>query len=335
MSDGARSVDAQVSSGHPELEGVGSALDPTPSAPAVVVTEQGRTPLTLLVTQDLEIGRDCDGLILLDSAISRRHLALSRAGSTVLVTDVGSLNGSTIDGRPLERSHRLAPGQIVRFGACTLTLATRVRPPAPEAGLTEVDAREVRATSIGLLAEAVLDLGQAGAQPTDAGTVTIVFSDIEGSTVRAVELGDLRWHEVLSVHNQIMRRMLARHHGIETHSLGDGFMMCFRSARSALAFLVDAQRALAAYEAANPLAGLSVRAGVHTGEAVVGDDGDLFGRHVVMASRIADQARGGEILVSSLVREIVEPRGDIVFGTSRSVVLKGLQGEHLVHQILY
>jgi class 3 adenylate cyclase len=331
-----------VSASHQHVEALGSVIDPSAPAPAVIVTEQGRTPLTLLITQDLEIGRDCDGLILLDSAISRRHLSLRADGDAVLVTDVGSLNGSTIDGRPLERSHRLAPGQVVRFGGCTLTLAARMRPPSSHPAATTVLAgnderagHDVRATSIGLLAKAVLDLGPTSAQPADAGTVTIVFSDIEGSTVRAVELGDLRWHEVLSVHNQIMRRMLVRHNGVETHSLGDGFMMCFRSARSALAFIVDAQRALAAYGAANPLAGLSVRAGVHTGEAVVGDDGDLFGRHVVMASRIADQAHGGEILVSSLVREIVEPRGDIVFGGSRSTTLKGLQGEHLLHQILY
>ena len=213
---------------------------------------------------------------------------------------------------------RFAPAPVERLGA-----------------RTEAAGADARATSIGLVADAVLDLGATSAQPADAGTVTIVFSDIEGSTKRAVELGDLRWHEVLSVHNRIMRTMLVRHHGVETHSLGDGFMMCFRSARSALGFVTDAQRALAAWEAANPLQGLRVRAGVHTGEAVVGDNGDLFGRHVVMAARIADQARGGEILVSSLVREIVEPRGDIVFGQPRSALLKGLDGEHLLHPIVY
>ena len=68
---------------------------------------------------------------------------------------------------------------------------------------------------------------------------------------------------------------------------------------------------------------------------MLGDDGDLFGRHVVMASRVADQAHGGEILVSSLVREIVEPRGDIVFGESRTAVLKGLAGEHLLHRVVW
>jgi class 3 adenylate cyclase len=255
----------------------------------------------------------------------------------VLVADLGSLNGSTVDGHPIVQPHRLRGGEVVRFGGCTLTLAaaghTDADPDsATVAGFGDSD---VRATSIGMVAAAVLDLGPMNDRGSDAGTVTIVFSDIEGSTVRAVELGDLRWHEVLSVHNQIMRRMLARHHGTETHSLGDGFMMCFRSARSALAFVIDAQRALAAYEAANPLAGLSVRAGVHTGEAVLGDDGDLFGRHVVMASRVADEAHGGEILVSSLVREIVEPRGDIVFGESRTAVLKGLAGEHLLHRVVW
>ena len=66
-----------------------------------------------------------------------------------------------------------------------------------------------------------------------------------------------------------------------------------------------------------------------------GDDGDLFGRHVVMASRVADQAGGGEILVSSLVREILEPRGDVAFGEPRSATLKGLGGGHRLHPIVW
>lgn len=305
------------------------------ASPTVVVGEQHRTPLVLTVVAPLEIGRDGAGLVLLDAEISRRHLLLQPLGGALLVSDLGSLNGSTVDGRPLGERHRLAAGEEVRFGGCTLALVAvdraslrpRARPVAPD--------RELRETSIGLLADAVLNEGSTSVEPGDAGTITIVFSDIEGSTKRAVELGDVRWHEVLSVHNRIMRKMLVRHHGTETHSLGDGFMMCFHSARRAIGFITDAQRALAAYEAANPLEGLKVRAGVHTGEAVLGDGGDLFGRHVIMASRIADQAKGGEILVSSLVREIVEPRGDLVFGESRSVALKGLAGEHRVHRIVY
>lgn len=316
--------------------------------PAVQVTEPGRSPLTLLITEELDVGRDCSGLILLDAAISRRHLSISPGGASVLVADLGSLNGTTVDGRPIVEPHRLTEGEVVRFGGCTLTLAAPARADAPPsssvvaATLARFGTGEVRATSVGMVADAVLhavhdaglDLRVTGSRRSDGGTVTIVFSDIEGSTKRAVELGDLHWREVLMVHNQIMRRMLARHHGTETHSLGDGFMMCFRSARSAISFAVDTQRALAAYESANPLAGLSVRIGIHTGEAVQGDDGDLLGRHVVMSSRVADEADGGEILVSSLVREIVETRGDIVFGESRSAVLSGL-GEHILHRVVW
>ena len=308
--------------------------------PAIQVTEPGRSPLTLLITEELDIGRDCNGLILLDASISRRHLSISPGGVSVLVADLGSLNGSTVDGRPIIQPHRLAVGEVVRFGGCTLTLAEVSTDTAPESARGEAMlARhrdgDARATSIDLVAKAVLDLGTAGAQGSDVGTVTIVFSDIEGSTARAGEPGDLRWHEVLVVHNQIMRRILARHRGNETHSLGDGFMISFGSAREALGFAIDVQRAVAAYELANPLAGLAVRAGVHTGEIVFGDDGEVFGRQVVMAAGMANQARGGEILASSLVREIIEHRGDVVFGELRRAVLKGLAGEHQLHRVVW
>ena len=71
---------------------------------------------------------------------------------------------------------------------------------------------------------------------------------------------------------------------------------------------------------------------MHTGEAIM-EDGDLFGHSVVLAARVAGQARGGEILVSSLVREIVESRGDLAFGETREVELKGLAGAHRLHLI--
>jgi class 3 adenylate cyclase len=163
--------------------------------------------------------------------------------------------------------------------------------------------------------------------------VTVVFSDIEGSTMRAVELGDSAWMQVLDTHNTIVRRMVARHRGNEVKAQGDGFMLTFRSARSAIACMVDVQRALDAHGTAQPLEAVRVRTGIHTGEVILGDDGDIYGRHVIMAARLSTQARGGEVLVSSLVREIVEPRGDVQFGASRAVELKGLGGSHLVHPV--
>ena len=65
---------------------------------------------------------------------------------------------------------------------------------------------------------------------------------------------------------------------------------------------------------------------MHTGEVVVDDGGDLFGKHVVVAARIGALAEGGEILVSSLVRQIAEPRGDITFVSPRDVELRGISG---------
>ena len=163
--------------------------------------------------------------------------------------------------------------------------------------------------------------------------MTLVFSDIENSTARAVELGDAGWTRVIETHNTIVRRMVVRHGGSEVKAQGDGFMLRFKSARSAIACMVDVQRALTAHAEAQPLEAVRVRTGIHTGEVIVGDDGDIYGRHVIMAARLSAHARGGEVLVSSLVREIVEPRGEVHFGESRTATLKGLGGSHLVHPV--
>ncbi len=69
---------------------------------------------------------------------------------------------------------------------------------------------------------------------------------------------------------------------------------------------------------------------MHTGEVVMDDSGDLFGKHVVVAARIAALADGGEILVSSLVRQIAEPRGAVTFVSPRDVELRGISGVETV-----
>ncbi len=109
-------------------------------------------------------------------------------------------------------------------------------------------------------------------------------------------------------------------------------MLAFPSARSAVLFAIAVQRTLDAHGRSQPADLLRVRIGMHTGEAIM-EDGDLFGHSVVLAARVAGQARGGEILVSSLVREIVESRGDLAFGETREVELKGLAGAHRLHPI--
>jgi class 3 adenylate cyclase len=113
---------------------------------------------------------------------------------------------------------------------------------------------------------------------------------------------------------------------------GDGFMLTFPSARRAVHCMIAIQRRLAAWAVSDPERALRVRMGAHVGEAIE-DDGDLFGRHVILAARVGNEADGGQILVSSMVRELVAPRGDIDIGPPREVALKGLDGVQVVHEV--
>ncbi len=190
------------------------------------------------------------------------------------------------------------------------------------------------------------------------GTVTIMFSDIEGSTAINERLGDQRWLELLHEHNAIVRKQVKSHGGFEVKSEGDGFMLAFQSARRALACAIDIQRALAernrsvgaqhdaplpgAVPGAGPSTGsgrtdmepIRVRIGLHTGEAIK-EGADFFGKHVNLAARIAGQAQGGEILVSSLLKELTESAGEFTFGEGRNVELKGLKGKHEIWPVVW
>jgi class 3 adenylate cyclase len=160
-----------------------------------------------------------------------------------------------------------------------------------------------------------------GAQSTD-GTVSILFSDIEGSTELADRLGDHRWLDVLHEHNKLIREQVAMAGGREVKAQGDGFMIAFAGAGRALRCAIEIQRALVGWRRNHPDTPVHVRIGVHTGE-VLAEDGDLYGKHVIVAARIASQARGGEVLASSLVRELTDGSG-IAFGAGRDVELRGL-----------
>ncbi len=165
------------------------------------------------------------------------------------------------------------------------------------------------------------------------GTVTIMFSDIEGSTAVADRLGDKRFMAVLREHNVIVRERVQAHGGFEVKSEGDGFMVAFQSARRALDCAIDIQRAFAERNgtADEPI---RVRIGLHAGE-VIKEGEDFFGRNVILAARIAGQATGGEILVSGLLKGLVESAGDIGFGEEREVELKGLSGSHWIHEVIW
>ncbi len=164
------------------------------------------------------------------------------------------------------------------------------------------------------------------------GTVTIMFSDIEGSTEKTDRLGDKAWMEVLREHNTIVREQLKAHGGFEVKSEGDGFMVAFQSAGKALKCAAAIQQALAAR---NGTAGepVKVRMGLHAGE-VIKEGEDFFGRNVIMAARMASQANGGEVLASGVLKALVAG-SDIAWGEMRIVELKGLPGAHEIWPIVW
>lgn len=299
------------------------------SAPVVVVSEPGRAPLHVLLVGPLEVGRDATGILLNDPSVSRRHLQLRPDGEQVVVIDLDSANGTSVDGVAIDGEARVGPGGVVRLGDTTLRVAHVADTPA-----LGVEPLEPGVTTISRLA-ADITSGPLAPPTRSEGTVTIVFTDIESSTELAQSVGDERWFSVLSRHDDVLRKTVAAHSGNVIKSQGDGYMLVFGSAHRALVSMIDLQREVSRLGESVPELAVSIRVGAHTGEAIVGDDGDLFGHHVNLAARIADQANGGEILVSSLVKEIVESRGDLTFGNPRSADLKGLAGSYLLHPVVW
>ncbi|MFN0093643.1 MAG: alpha/beta fold hydrolase [Dehalococcoidia bacterium] len=152
---------------------------------------------------------------------------------------------------------------------------------------------------------------------------TILFTDLEGHTAVMQRLGDREGRRLLRSHEQLTREALAAHGGNEVKSLGDGFLASFGSAQRALECALTIQQRTAAAESGLAAAGLRVRIGINAGEPIA-EDGDLFGASVITAARIAAKARGGEVLVANVVRELVAGKG-FLFHDTGAHALKGIE----------
>lgn len=159
------------------------------------------------------------------------------------------------------------------------------------------------------------------------GTLAILFSDIEDSTASNERVGDRAWLKILTAHDSLVRAQVDLQDGHIVKSQGDGFMVVFSEPGEAVRCAIGVQRALATGKRRLRKARIRVRIGVHVGEAVA-KDGDLFGRNVAFAARVAAEASGGEILVSSQVSDAVSDTGELQFTDPREVELKGLKGSH-------
>ena len=153
---------------------------------------------------------------------------------------------------------------------------------------------------------------------------TVLFTDIVGSTQKAAELGDHGWTELVSKHHALVRRNLDAFRGVEVDTAGDGFFATFegpiRAIRCARA-IRDGVRSL----------GLEIRAGLHTGECER-VDGKIGGLAVNIGARVAAEAVGGQVLVSSTVKDLVAG-AEIEFEDRGAHHLKGVPGEWRLFEV--
>ncbi len=147
-----------------------------------------------------------------------------------------------------------------------------------------------------------------------SGTVTFLFSDIEGSTALLRRLRD-RYGQVLADHQRLLRRAFEEAGGSEIDSQGDSFFFCFGQARNAVRAAVAGQRALHGHDWPDE-AEVRVRMGIHTGEASAGEAGRYHGLAVHRAARICDAGHGGQILLSQTSHQLLEDEEEPLPGCS-------------------
>jgi adenylate cyclase len=164
------------------------------------------------------------------------------------------------------------------------------------------------------------------------GTLTILFSDIEDSTALNERLGDKAWLRVLDGHDRIVRREVSEHDGHIIKSQGDGFMIAFALSAEAMRCAIAIQRTIANRDRRLRGTPVRVRIGIHTGVAVQ-REGDLFGRNVALAARVAAYAEGGQILVTSEVSAAVADNVEFRFTDAGTVELKGLTGDYRIQTL--
>lgn len=248
-------------------------------------------------------------------------------GIAVEVTGLALMGGKSVrikDVLPLPGAPRLHVRVLAFMGGVSVrSKAAKAREgiPGPAVASLEQVAASVEAERPNLTAAAAPD-----------GTVTLLFSDVEGSTQLTERLGDTRWVELLRAHHRIVRSQVQAYGGFVVKVQGDGFMVVFPGARRALQCARAIQDAMCAELDGKPEGPIRVRIGLHTGEVLKEED-DFYGKNVILAARIAEQARGGEILASAVVRELAQSGGDVSFVDEREVHLKGLVGTYRLFRV--
>jgi len=164
------------------------------------------------------------------------------------------------------------------------------------------------------------------------GTVTVLFSDVEGSTDLRTREGDDIAQEVMRTHERLLREQLPAYGGREVVFMGDGFMVAFASARKALECAVAIQRAFEGHNLSGPAHAIRVRIGLNSGE-VLRESGTLYGTAVNAAARISAKASGEQILVSQVTRDLTAGVRDLSFVDRGMFSLKGFPNQFRLSEL--
>ena len=184
-------------------------------------------------------------------------------------------------------------------------------------------------TSIDVIASALEPvLPDLGRMTSPDGAVTLMLADIDGAEQIAERLGPEGWAELLHDHHTLAGQIISHHDGMVARVERDGFMASFNSAHGGLHCGIEIQRTFSS----GADTGAALRMGLHSG-FVIANPEQLLGRNVVLAARIADKAAGGEILVSSALKEYTEGDARITFEPRGEFHFKGLLGEHSVYAV--
>ncbi len=189
-------------------------------------------------------------------------------------------------------------------------------------------------TSIDVIASALGDAQpELGEMSSPDGAVTLLFCDIEDAAKIREELGSGRAEELLRDHRTIVEQVVQHHSGTVVKSHDDGFMIAFDSAHAALRCAIDLQSTLGDRTVSSAGRPLRLRVGLHTGFVITNDE-EMYGRNVVLGARIAGCAQGGEITVSSTLKEYTETDPSFRFEERGEHRFKGVLGEHMVFAVV-
>jgi adenylate cyclase len=209
-----------------------------------------------------------------------------------------------------------------------------VRPDAAEDPLSgESGGRGL--STIHVIADALIDEQfDFGGHSSPDGTITLLLTDIEQAAELLEDLGEPASTHLLRDHNALVHQLVEGYGGEIVRGQDDGFLVRFVSAHAALHCALKLRDAFTGLPLPLTGAPLRIRIGLHTGH-IISAEGTMFGRNVVLAARIADYARGGEILVSSVLKEYTENDLRFVFEDARDVHFKGVTREHRIYSVAW